>query len=256
MPTFILLLLLFCLPTFIHAQSDSAVKKSSQLREIGQYLEGKKQGLWRLYYDNGTMADSTTYAAGIPVGTTLSWNYMGQLTDSIEWHEHFGYGFAWFLQRYVSIGQYDLDRKKNGSWKYYFANGKPSSSEVYAQDSLVSIQYFDETGQKLLGENAPIKTEIESTYPGGAPAWQQYLMKNIRYPAAAVKRNIEGAVVTQFIVDENGNVQNVEAIAGPVELRSEAERLIRRSRQWIPAVYHGIKVKSYKKQPIIFRAAR
>jgi periplasmic protein TonB len=97
------------------------------------------------------------------------------------------------------------------------------------------------------------KVEIESTYPGGAAAWQRYLNRNLRYPQDAIDNEIQGPVVVQFIVDKEGNVSEVEAISGPNELRDEAVRVIKKSGKWTPAVQNGRQVKSYKKQPIVFR---
>lgn len=99
------------------------------------------------------------------------------------------------------------------------------------------------------------KVEIESAYPGGAGAWQRYLNKNLRYPDEAQVNEIQGTVVVQFIVDKDGNVSDVQAIGGPEQggLREEAVRVIKKSGKWIPAVQNGRQVKSYKKQPIVFR---
>jgi len=97
------------------------------------------------------------------------------------------------------------------------------------------------------------KVEIESQYPGGAAAWQRYLNRNLRYPQEAIDNEIQGAVMVQFIVDKEGNVSEVEAISGPNELRDEAIRVIKKSGKWTPAVQNGRQVKSYKKQPIVFR---
>src|SRR5215831_11320208 len=97
------------------------------------------------------------------------------------------------------------------------------------------------------------KVEIESDYPGGASAWQRYLNKSLRYPQEAIDNEIQGTVVVQFIVDKQGNVSDVEAISGPNELRDEAVRVIKKSGKWTPAVQNGRQVKSYKKQPIVFK---
>ena len=97
------------------------------------------------------------------------------------------------------------------------------------------------------------KVEIESEYPGGAAAWQRYLNRNLHYPDEAQNNEIQGTVVVQFIVDKEGKVSDVEAISGPNELREEAMRVIRKSGNWTPAVQNGRQVKSYKKQPIVFK---
>ena len=97
------------------------------------------------------------------------------------------------------------------------------------------------------------KVEIESEYPGGMAAWQRYLYKQLKYPQDAIDNEIQGTVVVQFVVDKEGNVSNVEAISGPNELRDEAVRVVKKSGKWTPAIQNGRQVKSYKKQPIVFK---
>lgn len=97
------------------------------------------------------------------------------------------------------------------------------------------------------------KVEIESEYPGGQGAWMRYLNKNFKYPQEAIDNEIQGTVVVQFIVDKEGNVSDVDAVSGPSELKEEAIRVIKKSGKWTPAVQNGRQVKSYKKQPIVFK---
>ncbi len=97
------------------------------------------------------------------------------------------------------------------------------------------------------------KVEIESDFEGGPAAWARFLNRNLRYPQDAADNEIQGPVVVQFIVDQEGNISNVEAISGPEEFKQEAIRVIKKSGKWTPAIQNGRKVKSYKKQPIVFR---
>ncbi|HEY8970772.1 MAG TPA: TonB family protein [Puia sp.] len=99
------------------------------------------------------------------------------------------------------------------------------------------------------------KVEIESSYPGGDGAWARFLNKSLHYPDEALNNNIEGTVMVQFVVDQEGNVSDVQAISGPTEggLREEAIRVIKKSGKWTPAVQNGRKVKSYKRQPVGFK---
>ena len=92
------------------------------------------------------------------------------------------------------------------------------------------------------------KVEIPSEYPGGLAAWQRFLNRNLR-----PNDELEGTVEVQFIVDKDGNVSEVQALTGPEELRREAERVIKKSGKWTPAIQNGHQVKSLKRQPIIFR---
>ena len=97
------------------------------------------------------------------------------------------------------------------------------------------------------------KVEIESEFPGGPSAWLQFLNTHMKYPKKAVKKEIQGTVVLQFIVGKDGSISNAEAISGDPILQEEALRVIKKSPKWIPASQDGKLVKSYKKQPIIFR---
>jgi periplasmic protein TonB len=97
--------------------------------------------------------------------------------------------------------------------------------------------------------------EIESSFPGGIQAWARFLNKNLRYPDEAMNNGTEGTVMVQFIVDRDGHISDAVAISGPENggLREEAIRVIKKSGQWTPAVQNGRYVKSYKRQPVIFK---
>ncbi|MBS1659794.1 MAG: TonB family protein, partial [Bacteroidetes bacterium] len=75
-------------------------------------------------------------------------------------------------------------------------------------------------GKGLIEEKKPAepeiweKVEIDASYPGGMPAWQRFMNKNFRYPDEAQNIELQGTVVVQFVVDEQGNVSNVQAISG------------------------------------------
>ncbi|WP_431213747.1 energy transducer TonB [Puia sp. P3] len=99
--------------------------------------------------------------------------------------------------------------------------------------------------------------EIESQFPDGPAAWLRFLHRNLVVPNDAIDQNISGQVMVQFIVDEEGNVSNVQAVSGPVGggLREEAVRVIKKSGKWTAAIQNGRKVKSYKRQPITFAVA-
>lgn len=97
------------------------------------------------------------------------------------------------------------------------------------------------------------KEEVDSQFPGGTEAFHEFLQRNLRYPQEAVDKEVSGTVVVQFVVDQAGVLKDIEAINGPFELQAEAVRVIRKSAYWLPARQNGRFVKSYKKQPIVFK---
>lgn len=63
-----------------------------------------------------------------------------------------------------------------------------------------------------------------------------YVALNMRYPGVAAKNNIQGKVISQCIIDENGKLTDISILksAHPV-LDREAARVIRQAPDWIPA---------------------
>jgi TonB family protein len=97
------------------------------------------------------------------------------------------------------------------------------------------------------------EVEVEASFPGGQEAWYQYLMKNLKYPAAAVKEEIQGTVIVKFIVRRDGRLTDIQAISGPESLRDESIRAVKESGKWIPAKQNGYTVDSYHDQPFNFK---
>jgi protein TonB len=98
-----------------------------------------------------------------------------------------------------------------------------------------------------------VKIEIESEFPGGPHAWLDFLNTHMTYPKKAVKRNIQGTVLLQFIVEKDGSLSSITALTGDPLLQEAALKVINESPKWRPAVQHGKYVRSWKKQPIVFR---
>lgn len=84
-------------------------------------------------------------------------------------------------------------------------------------------------------KNALTNTEKIPEFPGGAKAIKEYLSKNMKYPAEAKEKGIQGRVIVQFVVDEKGKVTSPK-VARSVEasLDSEALRLIENMPRWTP----------------------
>jgi len=107
----------------------------------------------------------------------------------------------------------------------------------------------EDYSDSLIGCILIIETEAE--YPGGAAAWQRYLYKNMHFLIDSIDDEIQSSIMVQFVIDEEGNVNDVEAVSGPEALSAEAVRVIKKSGKWTPAIKEGRYVKSIKRQPFI-----
>ncbi len=229
-----------------------------EVKAKGKYINGKKEGAWLSYYMNGMIKDSCNYSNDIPVNVSLSWHNNGSLCDSVTWNANNGVALSWSnTGNFIATGIYNLQRKQHGAWKYYYSSGKVASAEYYEYGELRGIQTFDEQGNLIPNQGVTTKLETESTFPDdNKGGWKRYLQRNLHYPKEAFKKGVKGMVVIGFEVDALGNVKNVEALAGPEMLTGEAIRLVVQSGKWLPARYHNVPVRSYKKQPIVFRLGR
>ena len=96
-------------------------------------------------------------------------------------------------------------------------------------------------------EEVITKPDEVATFRGD---WASFLSNNIEYPDT----EDEGVVIVKYIVDLNGNISDVKAVSGSVELRKEAERAVRSSSgRWAPAKLGGKPVKAYGSQKVVFK---
>ena len=91
-------------------------------------------------------------------------------------------------------------------------------------------------------------------YPGGQAALFEYLSKNIKYPADAEKKKVEGKVFVTFVVDTDGKITDVSLMRKVFpSLDAEAVRVISAMPNWIPGRQKGQAVRVKYTVPIMFR---
>jgi TonB family protein len=91
-------------------------------------------------------------------------------------------------------------------------------------------------------------------FAGGDQALFKYLGTNIRYPVEAQKAGIQGRVICQYVVDENGAITDVSVVRGvDPSLDQEAVRVIKAMPNWVPGEQRGKKVSVKYTLPINFK---
>lgn len=164
---------------------------------------------------------------------------------------------------------------QNADWKIYNCNEKYSVQTIIENyktegwDDL--IHAFGHANSKadlikLMTVFKTIKREEDSDidvfipvehhpeYPGGNAAMMKFLSDNMRYPVIAMDNGIQGRVILNFIVNEDGSLSDIQVVRGvDPELDKEAVRLVKSMPKWIPGEEKGEKVKKRFTLPIIFR---
>lgn len=91
-------------------------------------------------------------------------------------------------------------------------------------------------------------------FPGGMDKLLQFINDNMQYPAEARKKEVQGRVVIQFIVNENGYITEPTIMKSvDPSLDEEALRIIKMLPQWKPGTLHGKAVQVKYTVPVTFR---
>ncbi len=120
-----------------------------------------------------------------------------------------------------------------------------------------AIPTGNDQGNKVVDdEKNKIFTVVEQMpeFPGGEDAMMDFLRKHITYPQPAKNANIEGKVILTFVVDENGNISDIEIlrdIGGGCG--AEAVRVVKAMPAWKPGKQNGNAVKVKFVLPISFQ---
>lgn len=220
---------------------------------VGEYRDGKKEGLWLAFHSNGMIADSAMYINGNKVGTAFRWHKNGYIADSsVISEDGSGVSVTWFDNGLPSsAGRFSAGHQMHGKWKFFHKNGNLSAVEVYDNGKAVDNQYFDEDGK--LQPDA-IVIDRQASFTGGAEGWKKFITKQVYFPSQYRIVNADKAVVVvQGVVDEDGKMTDVE-VYNPFEPTFDkiAVNAVRNSPKWTPAVQHNRKVKYKIRQVVTF----
>ena len=99
------------------------------------------------------------------------------------------------------------------------------------------------------------KVEVEAAFPGGEAAWRNYLQKNLNGSVPTDNGAGEGTytVIVKFVVSKDGSLSDISCESDPgFGMCQEAIRVIRKTKNWTPAIQNGRNVNAYRRQPITF----
>lgn len=225
---------------------------NGSIKKQGKFVNGKKQGEWLEWFSDKRIKRVTNYTNSGIEDYSVSWFQNGNTRDSSYFDaEGNGIYFEWFLNGTLSAEGRYKNHSKNGRWVYYHSNTKVSAVELYKKDSLVLHQYFNDDGS----ESADTTIVQENTgFIGGSKAWNNYVTSYLHSPTGVLMNNAHIAgVVVEFIVDEKGDIKNIE-IAAPFHSKYDEAviKFIKASPKWKPARNHNRFVESTVTMPVQF----
>ncbi|HYV92068.1 MAG TPA: energy transducer TonB [Chitinophagales bacterium] len=119
---------------------------------------------------------------------------------------------------------------------------------------FICVIPFYVAGQEKVSKDS-VHTYVEKMpeFPGGNAGLTKFLQKNLRYPPEAREKGVEGRVVTQFVVDEDGTITDVQILRGiGGGCDEEVIRVLKMMPRWIPGTQNNLPVKVFFKMPVTF----
>lgn len=99
-----------------------------------------------------------------------------------------------------------------------------------------------------------VVVENQPEFPGGNAAMMKFLSDNIKYPVIAQENGLQGRVITNFVVECDGSITDVQVVRGvDPSLDREAIRVIQSMPRWKPGQQRGQAVRVRFTLPVVFR---
>lgn len=92
-------------------------------------------------------------------------------------------------------------------------------------------------------------------FPGGQKEMFKYIQENLIYPKLALKKQIQGRSICQFIVEKDGSISHIRVVrsSGNKSLDRAAIRVIKTMPKWTPGRLQGKIVRTTYALPVNFR---
>jgi TonB family protein len=144
------------------------------------------------------------------------------------------------------------DKVPVGKWIMLSGTELNYDFEVMYKDSLYKNIYSYDLKERKLKGNVP--DNFEPPIYLGDNNYLRYIMNKLQYPPIAAEMGIQGEVIVQFIINEEGKMCELSIYKSASKiLDKEAARVIRESINWEPAKLDGKKIPITILQSIVFQ---
>lgn len=134
--------------------------------------------------------------------------------------------------------------------------GLDKTADIEADSQADDVMTEEQAPEETAPQSKKVYESVEEMpqFPGGQEALMYFLQTNVKYPENAAKNNIQGRVLVQFVVNENGEVSDV-TVARSVdeELDAEAIRVAKMLPKFEPGRINGKAVAVNYTLPISFK---
>lgn len=197
------------------------------------------------------LADRKVMDAGF---ATKSYQYhLLGLTYSHKYGLSNNFNFSHLKQRIIMMNK----KKTNGVGHIKYALfAIPAFALLLAGNISCSSEASkkDEVKENATTEETFMVVEQMPEFPGGIQELMSFLRKNIKYPASAMAKNVQGRVIVQFVVEKDGTPTEFKVIRSVnPDLDAEALRVMKEMPKWKPGMQRGQVVRVKYTVPVTFR---
>ncbi len=120
-------------------------------------------------------------------------------------------------------------------------------------DVIEDISYIPAPVEKAQ-ETFEIVESMPSFAGEGQAGFLKYVAKHLKYPRDAVRHNVDGKVFVQFVIDEKGNMTEIQVMRGlGYGCDEEVMRVLEKVPKWEPGKQRGVPVRVRMVLPISFK---
>jgi hypothetical protein len=228
--------------------------ETNQITYYITYTKNKKtrNGLYQEWYDDGTLVKKG--------------NYVDDLKQD-EWYEKgIGSGMykddkkegEWQLKdkdgRLKSVYNY-VNGRKEGVFMTYDSLGLVSNEGFYKMDTIFSQSKEKPKELRITPMMLScVEEDIADRKKCSDIQLLTYIYKDIRYPSIARENDIEGTTITQFSIEKDGSISDINVLRGLCQdIKLEVIRVINNLPKWNPGMVDDKKVKVLYTLPIKFK---
>jgi TonB family protein len=231
-----------------------------------------KEGEHAYYYENGNRQSVSFYKENSLTGKLTEWYENGAFKEEGEYFipeqkmdPNYKIINFWNVEGKQTVvngeGMYDFRTDKvseignikngfkDGEWKFSESKSKSRFVEIYDKGRFVSGIAIDKDGNKkdyleIFKQPKPKKGDFNDFY--------KFIGKNFTITREATKNDIKGKILLKFVVEKEGQINDIEIIKGlGYGLDEEAIRVLKKYGDWIPGEYRGRKIRATYNLPII-----
>lgn len=120
--------------------------------------------------------------------------------------------------------------------------------------ALVSPEAKEAPADSTAKEEVFMVAEQMPEFPGGMKEMLKFLQENVKYPENAMKNNVQGRVIVQFVIEKDGTPTEFKVLRSvDPDLDAEALRVMKAMPKWKPGMQKGQVVRVKFTVPVSFK---